>query len=143
MRLVCWVVIGGAVASSSYLALLMPISQMVAAEQGARILRGIIFSILFCSGMAISLLTVRRLGRGVDADVWTEAELAPLRKRLNHPAWIAAALLFIAAYIGSALETVLNHGTAFLGFLIIPAILIPLLKTVIRPRQTAKDRGLA
>jgi hypothetical protein len=143
MRLAYLVLIGGALASSGFLLLLLPVPQLFVSDHGARtllsknLLRGIVCFVPFCCGVSISLLAGRRLKRGIDSDVWTEAELAPLRTRLDDPAWTVLILLFFAAYIGSAFATDISHGTGLRGVLMIFILLISQLKTIVRPKRVA------
>ena len=140
MRLVVWFVIGGAVALSSFLALLLV---PVPADRIERLLiSGVIGFVPFCIGIAISLVAMHRLRRGIKNEMWTEAALAPLRTRINHPAWTLLILLSFVTYVGSAIVSDLNHGTGLRNALMILVIWISQLKVVMKPREVAGEGGL-
>jgi hypothetical protein len=140
IRLVCWFVIGGALALSSFLALLLV---PVPADRSERLLiRGVIGFVPFCIGIAISLVAMHRLRRGLNNNAWTEAELAPLRTQINHPAWTLLILLSIVTYVGSAIVSDLDHGTTLRSALMILVIWISQVKAVMKPREVAGEGGL-
>jgi hypothetical protein len=128
MRLAGWAGVGSLIAGSAIL--IVTISRSAWA-----------FAPLFL-GLAIFYPAQRQLKLGVDKDLWTDAELEPLRRRVAHPAWMLVFLGAFAALIICDIVTNLSRGTYFIWALLFPLQMMLSLKTTLKLRPPEGDGGL-
>jgi hypothetical protein len=93
-------------------------------------------------GMAIFYLAHRQLKLGVDKDLWTDAELEPLRRRTAHPAWMVLFLLAFAAFIVCHIVTDFHRGSYLVWALLLPLQMMLSLKTTLKLPHSEGDGGL-
>jgi len=128
MRLACWAGVGSLITGSSIL--IAPIDRSAWA-----------FVPLFGGG-AIFLLSHRQLKLGIRNELWTDAELEPLRKRSAHPAWTVLFLLVFAAFIVCNIVTNFHRGSYLLWALLLPLQMMLGLQQMVRPSHSMGDGGL-
>lgn len=91
------------------------------------------------AGIATTVWALSQLKRGVKANTWPQAELAALRRRLEHPIWKGLAAAAILLYL---VLIVRNSRDAFLIYLmIVPFQTLAYAHRIITPR-TAVDGSL-
>jgi hypothetical protein len=90
------------------------------------------------SGFAITVWSISRLTTGVKKNVWTEGELAPLRRRLELPIWIWLYLGAVAILIGVVAWR--GHAGVFL-LMLFPFQMLMGMLGLFKP-QTATATGL-
>ena len=92
----------------------------------------------FVIGIAIILIAERQL-RG---EIWTDEELGPLRRLLDHRAWNVLPLIpFVALLITLSVRR-LDHHTVPWVLLILPSQTVMRLQQIVKPK-VASDRLLA
>jgi hypothetical protein len=96
----------------------------------------------FFVGVAIFYLAQRQLKLGVDKDLWTDAELEPLRRRAAHPVWMVLFLLAFAAFIVCDIVTDFHRGSYFVWALLFPLQMMLSLKTTLKLPPPEGDGGL-
>ena len=72
-----------------------------------------------------------RLQKGVKQNAWTEAELAPLRRWLDRPAWMWLYLALFGVYI--ALFAWQGRGAVLLLFVLFPLQTVMSLQRIVKP----------
>jgi hypothetical protein len=127
MRLACLAGIGSLIAGSALLIVTISHSAWV-------------FALLFL-GLTIIYPAQRQLKLGVDKDLWTDAELEPLRRRAAHPAWMVLFLVAFAALIICDIVTNLSRGTYFIWAVLFPLQMMLSLKTTLKLRPPEGDGG--
>jgi hypothetical protein len=108
----------------------------------AAISRSVWAIVPFFVGVAIFYLAKRQLERGVDKDLWTDAELEPLRRRAAHPAWMVLFLLAFAAFIVCDIVTDFHRGSYLVWGLLFPLQMMLYLKTILKLPRPEGDGGL-
>jgi hypothetical protein len=90
------------------------------------------FLIPFVAGVAITLWAERRLRKGIKESVWADAELAPIRLRLESPMWIWLV-------IGMSVPCIVWYARGLQHPVTIVVLLFPL-QTPMRLHQILKSR---
>jgi hypothetical protein len=92
----------------------------------------------FVFGMGIIFMTERKL----KAEIWTDEELAPLRRLLDHPAWNV--LVFSPFFVLLIMLSIrrLDHHIGSWVFLLMPSQTVMRLQQIVKPKVTS-DRLLA
>jgi hypothetical protein len=88
------------------------------------------------------VLAQRQLKTGIDNDLWTEAELEPLRRRSAHPAWMILFVLAVVAVIVCHIVTNLYPGTLLPLALLLPQQMMLHLLQIVRPPHSEGEGGL-
>ena len=101
-----------------------------------RELRLVILVPLMCS-FVLCLASSIFLLRGVQKGVWTEPELAGLRRWIGHPAWIGViAMSFLGTFVSC-----FHHGIGFTILLMSPGQAVIQLKNIVRIK-TVEQRSI-
>jgi hypothetical protein len=85
-------------------------------------------------GMGIIFITERKL----QAEIWTDEELAPLRRLLDHPAWNVLVLApFFVLLIMLSIRRLDHHMVSWV-FLILPSQTVIRLQQIVKPKVTSE-----
>jgi len=130
MRLVCWDLIGGLLVVIGF------VQEMVYVLLGNdRPWNGKwIWLGPFVLGMGIILIAERQL-RG---EIWSDEELGPLRRLLDHPAWNVLVLIpFFVLLIMLAIRRLDHHIVPWV-FLILPSQTVMRLRQIVKPKVSSE-----
>jgi hypothetical protein len=117
-QLVLWAIAGAFLAASVCLISVLPIPQLPANGSGfwdvawMNRLRFAALSAPLAIGITVSLLAVRRFKRGFYDNIWSEAELEPVKALVTNPIWTWASVILIAPPL---LSIILNKNLAHTG----------------------------
>ena len=140
--LVTWAIAGAFLAASTWLMSFVPIPRLHANGCGfwdvlwMNRLRFVAFFTPFTLGLAISFGAERRFKRGFLSDLWSEAELEPVKVLLAYPIWTSASLILMGIGLLAMISTA--PRTHFSGVLFY-ILLIPS-QTAMRLRQLVTPR---
>ena len=95
----------------------------------------------FFVGGALFLLAQRQLRLGINKDLWTDAELEPLRRRSAHPVWMILFLMAFGALIVCKIVTDLYRGTFLLWAVLLPLQMMMSLQVIVRREHSVGDGG--
>ena len=113
-----WAIAGAFLAAGICLISFLPIPQLPANGSGfwhvawMNRLRLAALLIPFALGLPLCLLAVRRFKRGFYDNIWSEAELEPVKALVTNPIWTWASVILIAPTL---LSIILSKDTAHIG----------------------------
>jgi hypothetical protein len=117
-QLAAWAIAGAFLAASVCLISLLPIPQPPAHGSGhwdvawMNRLRLAALTAPLAIGVTVSLLAVRRFKRSFHDNIWSEAELEPVKALVTNPIWLWASAIFIAPCL---LSIIFSENTAHTG----------------------------
>ena len=133
MRLACWDLVGGLLIVSAFVQELM----YVLLGNGTPWTGKWIWLGPFVLGMGIIFLTERKL----QAEIWTDEELAPLRRLLDQPAWNVLVLIpFFVLLIMLSIRRLDHHIVPWV-LLLMPSQTAMRLQQIVKPKVSS-DRLL-
>jgi hypothetical protein len=141
--LAVWAIAGAFFAASSYLLVLLPIPRLPGNGHGfwallwMNRLRFVTFFGPFFLGLAISLGADRRFKRGFHDDLWSEAELEPVKVFVAYPIWTWASLALIVPGLLTTIfsrHTPHSGGSIFFYAALLPSQIAQGLRQLIMPR---------
>ncbi|WP_158945129.1 hypothetical protein [Granulicella sp. S190] len=142
-QLATWALAGAFLATSSYLLVFVPIPRLPSHGHGLwallwmNRLRFVAFFTPLALGLAISQVAERRFNRGFHDDLWSEAELEPVKALVANPIWRWASLI-LCCFGLLAMIFSNNPKTHFSGILFY-VFLVPT-QTAMRIRQLVTSR---
>jgi hypothetical protein len=148
MLLVAWALAGAALAALTWLFSFLPIPQLPVHGTSfwdllwMNLLRSIALFIPFVLGVTVSRLAVRRFKRGLDAAVWSEAQLEPVRTLVTKPVWTwATAALFVALALSVIFSVRTGHlgGGGFVYLLFFPIQTMSRIRYLLNPRAASNE----
>ncbi|MDQ2832432.1 MAG: hypothetical protein M3Y50_01580 [Acidobacteriota bacterium] len=144
MRLAVWAAAGSLLVASTFLIDFIPFAPAGGSGLVATlwIRRWMILSIFipFFSGMAITFRAERQLRSGINNELWSDAELAPLRKLLRSPYWKWLAAADFGTYLALIVS---NHHRAVTFFSVLwPFQVLLSLSNIVTPRTSYSGLGV-
>jgi hypothetical protein len=143
-QLAVWAIAGAFLAASTCLVFIVPIPHLPANGSGywsVVWMNRLRLATLYASlpiGVAISLLAVRRFKRGFHANIWSEAELEPVKALVTNPIWLWASAIFIAPVLLSIIFTRdIGHAGAggFMCLGLFPAQTAQRIRQLLTPKE--------
>jgi hypothetical protein len=130
MRLACWDLIGGLLVLTGFVQELVYV--LLGNDRpwsGKWIWLG-----PFVLGMGINFMAERQLG----GEIWTDEELGPLRRLLDHPAWSVLALIpFFVLLIMLSIRRLEHHMVVWV-FLMLPFQTVMRLQQIVKPKVSSE-----
>jgi hypothetical protein len=135
--LVTWAIVGAVIATSTWFLSFVHIPRLPTNGSGfwavlwMNRLRFIAFFAPFAIGVTVSLLAERRLKRGLQDEIWSEAQLEPMLTLVAKPIWSWTGWLLFGA---AAVSVIFSARTAHTGGSLFYILLYPI-QTAMRIRQ--------
>lgn len=137
-QLVTWAIAGAVIAASTWFLSFVHIPRLSANGEGfwavlwTDRLRFVAYFAPFVIGLAPSLWAEHRFKRGLKGEIWSEAELEPVRVLVAKPVWSWTSRLLIGAAVVAVIFSARTAGTGHVALLYI--LLYPV-QTAARIRQ--------
>ena len=147
-HLAAWAIAGAFLAASSYLMAFVPIPRLPANGHGfwailwMNRLRFVAFFTPFVLGLSISFSAERRFKRAFLDDIWSEAELEPVKALISYPIWTQASLILMGIALFAVIFTSprTHFSGVFFYILLIPSQTATRLRQLVSP--TVKTTGV-
>jgi len=117
-HLAAWALAGAFFAASAWVISLLPIPHFSTNGHGfweilwTNRLRLLAFLAPFALGLSVSLYSERQFKRGFQNDIWSDAELEPVKALVGNPIWTWASLILIAPCL---LTVIFSQNTGHIG----------------------------
>jgi len=138
--LVTWALAGAFLAASACLVAFLPIPQFSTSGHGlwpilwTNRLRLIAFLTPFALGLPLSLLAERQFIRCFQNNIWSDAELEPVKALVANPVWTWTSLALIVPWLVSVIFSRHTIGGAFICIALLPTQTAQRIRQVITPR---------
>jgi hypothetical protein len=143
-QLAAWAIVGAFLAASTLLIPLLPIPHFSTNGHGfweilwTNRLRLLAFLAPFALGLSVSLYAERQFRRGFQNDIWSDAELEPVKALVRNPIWTWASMMLIVPTLLSIIfsQNIAHTGTgAFICIALLPTQTAQRIRQLMTPKE--------